>query len=249
MFVLFAVHLWSQAMVQWNEVPWWPASTATSVWLGVATSFLIILVVSVIATLVVTVNRAVRAIATTSRGEIVGPLAAIGASLVLIAIPVHQSLANVIARNGIQWGNPGRAIKQLAGACVVATDQVARFWEHPSAYLRLHTLDVGLEPLFALALAWGVSAIIRRTDFPLWDHRLSRSLTAVLSVSMGVFLLSYLGWIVSGGPNKGVLFGLPESVGARSLQISVMVIMAIAALRAVLLWRSHAPRELTTRTA
>jgi hypothetical protein len=229
LFIPFALHHWSDAMLQWNQDPHWTASLPISVLLGVATvSMAVVLLLVVIGFMSLIVAALRRVIRRDAKG-VTMPLTLTLASSIFIGLVVHFSLANVIARGGIQWTNPGVAIKQLAGAALSVTDD--RSWVVNGPIPQFRDVAV-LAPLAFVTLVLSVAVLMRRIGVSTLGNRVSGLAMTIVASSMGLFLVSYVGWIAAGGPDRGRSVLGQQSVLTMVVQCLLMAAMATLTLNA-----------------
>ena len=234
LFVVFALYFWSFAMLTWNSNYRWQASTAVTVWTGAITVVSASLVVMVVLVFIVFFVRALKSALTGHSKGLAVPLTAVSASLVVLSWSVHQSIQFVIARGGIDWASPGSAIKQLAGATIAATHNIIWAWT-PSGYRLLSAsgLVFNLAPVALLVLALGVAVLIRRTEFSLFAGRAARVVAIASAASMALYLVSYAGWAVAGGPDAATAGFFQPLTHMEFLLLGLMTLVALVGVKTV----------------
>ena len=231
LFAAFALHLWSDAMLRWNEIPTVRASVAVSLLTGVMTVAAAILVFLVAIILIVLVASAVSQTIRRVRRELVGPLVLFVTSATFIGYSVHSALRYVIARGGIEWLHPGQAVKQLAGATLAGTDSIARVWNSPGTQIKSVTDVVYvLTPFVFVLFALAVATLARRIELSASLARTLRAGASACALTMILFLVGYLGWILTGGPDVPSLFTFPQSFWSKTAQLAFMMVVTALAV-------------------
>jgi hypothetical protein len=134
----------------------------------------------------------------------------------------HVILRYVIARGGIQWSDPGEAIKQIAGATSVFVSQVENAVIRPSA-LGSDELVAVTVPVAILLLGISALTIVRRVQ---WPPSLLRWTGAVMVGSLALmltFVVSFLLWMLVGG--YGIGFGI--SANFQFIELGVAGLLAV----------------------
>jgi hypothetical protein len=176
-----------------------------------------------------------RRIVTGHAKGLIAPFTSIVSSVLLIVFATRSALRYVLARGGIDWNQPGQAIKQLASLAESEVSTVNWIWMSPRESLRYSpNIFVGLIPVAMLVLAISVAVIVRRTDFSTTAQSASRTATLVLVSAMALFVISYLGLMASSGAPLWTVFGGPPSSPLLIAEFVSMAVMAVLAVQASL---------------
>jgi hypothetical protein len=241
-FVVLALYFWSYSMLLWNSDYRWQSSAATSLWTGsltISAALLVLLVTTVLGALL---GGAIKAVVRHHPKNLSGPVACIAGALTLIVLSVSQSLHFLIARGGVQWGHPGQAVKQIAGATISATGNVIWAWTPSGNRLWSYSGVVyALAPVGVVVLAVAVGVLVRRTNYAFANNRASRVTMFSLAGVMALFLVSFLGWIASGGSQVAVASGFQPLTKTDGVLLGVMTVMALLGAQTTLnVWRRRA---------
>lgn len=198
-FAVFALFYWSSAMVSWNSNPRTATSLSVSMWMGAITVSTMILALTLFLIGVVAIVHALKRSLSNRDKRFTWPLAIVLASTAAIVNGVHQFTRFTIQRGGIQWTQLGIGLKQVAGATQWVAQSIiwGPSWTGGSS-LAAGLLHIGTT-VAVVALAFGVAALIRRSEFTLAASRAGRSATKVLALGQVLFLVSLAGWELAGG--------------------------------------------------
>jgi hypothetical protein len=130
-----------------------------------------------------------------SQWNLAVPTAGLVAGMVVLDLSSRHMVRYTVARGGIEWGHPGDAIKQLAGAAYYEiTDITATtFTRHGSWSYDLWRMA----PVVSI-LVVGLSAalLIRRMPIGIGGLRAAQIAMVGLTSLMGVLMGSYLVWFI-----------------------------------------------------
>jgi hypothetical protein len=236
LFAMAALHPWAFAMLAWNG--WSPQhagvlQTATTGTMTFALLGLVgVLTVGLVVLVALGLGRAVR-----QREWRVGlPLLVIGGGVCLATMTTGRLLRFTVASGGIQWGHPGIALKQLAGAVyfTIISMTGTTFSGHTSLTSDLWNVApaVGI-----VAVAVSAAFLIRRLPLGPRSERLVRALTLCLSALMLLMVVSYAMWFLGAHVH---VFG-----GNNSFELVAFLIMLVAGTLALACARSTAlPRRI-----
>jgi hypothetical protein len=204
-FTVFALFYWSYTMVSWNSNPGVATSISISIWTGAITVSTMILAVTLLSIGLFVIFHALKVTFSRRDRTYVWPLLIVVASMVLILNAVHQFIRFTIARGGIQWFQLGAGLKQVAGATLWVTQSI--IWG-PS-WTGGNTFSQGLLHISTTAavvmLTFAVARLIRLSEFSAGANRVITRATKTLSLGMGLFLFSCVGWELAGGnDNSGM---------------------------------------------
>jgi hypothetical protein len=196
-FLATAPNLWAAPMIAWHTFGTQRASAIVTLTTGLLTLSLGVISITVALSLFGLLGSAFWSIVRGSGRRLLVPTAAILASAAYLAVAAHLALRYVIAVGGIQWSDPGIAMKQVAGASssVVSSVESAVFGRGSDT----DGLVLGLSPLILLAFCIAVAVLIRRTEFSRRTNRTVRFTMKSMVVMALVFLASYLLWTLAVG--------------------------------------------------
>jgi len=233
-FTAIALNFWSVGMLNWNGYPGGPASVAVTIWTGVITVAAGILVVLIVSIFCALLWIAVRRLFIRKVKGTIGPLSLIVLLVAFLTLSIQSMLRYVISSAGIDWAHPGQAIKQIAGAANILANTIDWIWTNPLQSLRLETNIVyGCIPIALVALTIALAALVRRIDFSDFALRLVRLALVALSSMMVVFILGYVGLIVSIHTSLGYGFGPPTGASFTLGEFGLMTFMAVLGARIV----------------
>jgi hypothetical protein len=212
LFVAEATKLWAGTMLDWNGSAT-PGGGIATVSAGVLTLTLAAVTVTLVLGFVVTLVAAFLPNPRRSRRRVLAPLGALLASATGLAFAVHAGLRFVIARGGIEWSDPGIAVKQLAGASIAVVQDLEFAVLSGRTYATLNGTLETLSPLFLLALGVAAMTLIRRMELSPRFLRLGRAAVVILFSLMALFVVTFVIWVVDGG-GAGSLFDYDASFPA-----------------------------------
>lgn len=234
-FTVFALFYWSYAMIAWNGDGRWPASAAVSLWTGAITVATILLVLTLSLIGFSFVWRALKRLIWDREKKFLWPLIMVLGSTVVVMNSIHQFTRFLIARGGIDWASPGWAIKQLAGVTLTATTSTiwGPSWVGGHLFTKWGLLYTSTP--FAVAMfALGAALLIRRSEFSIMANRSSVWAAKTMAAEMVLFLISYAGWIVAGGPNVASAATLQPLTQMELSLLGVISLVAVLSVRASL---------------
>ena len=229
LFTAVAIHPWAWTMLAWNG--WAPrrpgvVQTVTTGAMTVALLALVaVLSLGIIALAVSSLYRIIR------RSQWALALPAVGLIIGMVALGISSTylLRYTVARGGIEWGDPGTAIKQLAGAAYVEITNITAttFAPHVGWSYDLWRIV----PLLSTVLI-GVSTafLIRRIPIGSTRIRMVQITVVVLTSLMILVMASYLAWFLGADVR---VFG-----GNDSFEVVAFIAMLIAGSVAIACARS-----------
>jgi hypothetical protein len=203
-FVAVSPTLWAGPMVAWHTFGTQKESAAVTLATGLLTVSLALMVAMVACSFIGILGSALWRIVRGVGRELLVSVVAVVASSAYLTVAVHVALHYVIARGGIDWLQPGAALKQLAGASWSVIDNVE------NAVLSRGSgtggLVLALSPLAFFAFCIAVASLARRTKFSPQTSRIGRFTIVVMVVMALVFLASYLLWTFAVGDATSLPF-------------------------------------------
>lgn len=234
-FVALALNFWSIAMLNWNAVWRTPASTAVTLWTGAITVISVVVIGLVASIFCALLWSAFKRIVKGQFKGLAAPLSVILSSVVFLGFSLRGTLRYVIARGGIDWNQPGQAIKQLAGATHALTSTILWIWMSPRESLALGSnVITGLIPVAAFISSLAVAMLVRRAGFSIAATRSGRIVLLLLSAAMVLFVVAYVGLIASSSQILGSVFGQPLSYPPFVIEFGVMTLMAAIGFKTAL---------------
>lgn len=229
-FLVLALHYWSIGMNFWDDGGI-KESFAVTAWLGAATVFAGILCLSVIAWVFSLLWFAGKDLIRHKTKGVATPLAVIVASIVFLVYMVYPNIRNALALQGTDWLQPGQVIKMISLETNGVLINVYGVWSHPGLRLNSGSITFALTPIVLVTFALCVARLIRRTEFSGKVIRISRRASISLSVTMLLFLVSYLGWVFSGGPPDHFHRLVDESNFMFNAELVLMIVIAALAVK------------------
>ena len=231
-FGALALNFWSIAMLSWNSYWTAPSSLVATALTGILTVLACVVVALVVVTFFTLLWTAGRRIVKGHAKGLVTSLSLIVSSVILIVIATLNVLRYVVARGGIDWNQPGQAIKQLAGIAGSEVTTINWIWMSPRESLTLSSnVFDGLIPVALLVLVISVGVLIRRTNLSVTAQRSGRIATLVLVSAMALFVIAFGGLVAC--MSLVSVFGGPPSFSPLILEFVLMVVMTALAVQAL----------------
>lgn len=232
-FAALALNFWAVAMLSWNSYWTAPASLAVTALTGSLTVLTVVVVALVSASFAALLWTTARHIIKGHAKGLLTPLSLIVSSIIVIVIATLNILRYVVARGGIDWNQPGQAIKQLAGIAQSEVTTINWIWMSPRESLTLSSnVFDGLVPVALLVLVISVAVLIRRTNFSATAGRSSRITMRVVVSAMALFVIAFGGLVVLSGIPSAWVVGAQPGYPPLVVELIAMVTMATLAVQA-----------------
>ena len=233
LFAAVAIHPWAWTVLTWNG--WAPrrAGVVQTVTTGVMTVALLALVavlsIGIIALAVSSLYRIVRR----SQWRLALPVAGLSIGMVALGVSSNYLLRYTVARGGIVWGDPGTAMKQLAGAAYFEVTKITTTTLAPHVGWSYDLWRV--VPVVSTALiGMSTAVLIRRMTIGSRRLRTVRITVVVLTSLMILVMASYLAWFLGADVR---VFGGNDSFEAVAF-IAMLIAGSVAIACARSSWRT-----------
>lgn len=240
---VLALNFWSRAMGLWSGRRYHPipVSLTTGI-LTIAEGLILILLAAIIGLIVI---GAIRDLRHHRARPLVGPLvlaAGSGAFLLYCLRWVPQELYRyahgVNGRPGIGLSQPGRALAALGQTAWDTTQSWVAPWNMSSQNSTSFKVETFLFPVALLFFGLAIALLVRRIQLNQGMVRLIVGAVTLLGTLTGVFLVTYVMWLIFGGPSGNELFW-PEGSRAGDIYLVLLLLITVMIGRTRWVARRH----------
>jgi hypothetical protein len=127
-------------------------------------------------------------------------------------------------RPGIGLTHPGPALAAIAETINGMTANWVSLWNQPSGDPHAIYVINGFVPFAVLLVGFSIASLWRRVELPRLSERLSSIAATLLGLFVGVFMVTYVAWLIFGGPSGSHPF--PEGIRADGIYIFALALVA-----------------------
>jgi len=237
---IITLNFWSRAMGLWSARKYHPIPvSATAGILTVATAFLMMVLIAMVVTVII---FAVRQVVHGRARPLLWPsiFAVVSGALLLYSarwLPRMLEGYSHMRQGGLRWTHLGSTIYAFSQITWELTQRWDQLWGQGSIGTPTAMIVVNdLVPVALLVFGVSIALLVRRIELPRISARLGLATVTLLGALIGVFVLTYLVWLMAGGP-MGTHYFVPEGSLAGVIYLIFLALIALLISRSGLLAR------------